>query len=575
MIVIFREGRVKKLLYQLFIIGQGRVELFFVLCVFSAYVLYPSVYAGSFSAFALPVYFIKKKKGVVIGFAVLLLYLLAAGTLLVTGEKESNGSKNLYSTTAGTLVVSQKLLPGDIVFGAYKMRKYAGEPEGRFARGYYISDVELRRISVPLLRSILHVRQSVSEKLFYSTGGELRLTQAVMLGDKQFLTQETKDKYLLTGLGHLLAISGLHVGLYAMVCYFIFGFLPRKLRLIPAGLMLLLLIPFTGFKIPVLRAGLLGFCIVVAKFVDFSTDVRKLLLFFAGIFILVSPSMIVSPSFLLSFSAVYGLLHLNDLKYPKFLTPVMVGIVATVFIIPAVSAAFGSFNISSIISTPFLVPVISAQVICFLLYLALPSLSLEPIILLEKVHLLFIDVFAEKLGFVFTMYKAEILWAAAMMFFLYACARLRMLWLSFVLLLIPYIPAHVEKGGYFPNMGRSKGFVVVDDKVHIFFKGHHGDFLYRFIPYLAELGVEAADRGTIDIYGSENIFIPVKVTSEDYGWICVNRLDEECKAVYHTKSNSYGCDDDRVHILYKNKCSTGKTYLLSDTGDLIIDNPSE
>lgn len=567
--------KVKRLFYQLFIIKHGRVELFFIMSVLTSFLLYPNPYAGALCAFLLPMVFIKKKTGALIALFILILHLFTSNALLITGEKSSDNSKHLYSTTSGTLVTEQELSIGDIVIGGYEKQIYSGEESGRFARGYFIGDEVSFRLHTPFIGWILEKRQLMSDTLFARTGGELRLTQGIVLGDKQYLTNDTINKFQLTGLGHLLAISGLHVGLYTMVVYFLFGFMPRKLRLIPAGLILLLLIPFTGFKVPVLRAGLIGFSIVTAKFLDYSADVRKLLLFFAGVFILISPSMVVSPSFLLSFSAVYGLLHLDQLKYPKVLAPVAVGLVATVFIIPAGTATFGTFNVSSVVTTPVLIPLLSIQVICFLVYLVIPSLSVAPLILLENIHLGLIDFFANWFGGFFTLYKAEIGWALAMALFLFICIRLRIMWFALLLLVVPYIPVKTAEGGYFPNMGRSKGFVVVDENVHVFYKGHHGDFVYRFLPYLAEIGVKSADKGTIDIYGEDNIFIPVREHSADYGWVCVNILDESCKAVYHTRSDTYGCDDDMVHILYKNRCSDGKTYLLYKTGDLKIDNPSK
>lgn len=565
----------KKLIYQLFIVEYGKVEIFFLLSVFTSFAFYPNYFAGAISAFFLPLFFIRKKSGIIISLAILGLYLFASSALLITGEKQGNGGKHLYSTTSGTLVTEQKLNAGDVVFGKIDKRTYSGEGDSRFARGYNIADEELSVMSVPLLSGVLSFRQRLSDEFFEKTGGELRLTQGIMLGDKQYLENGTKDKYLLTGLAHLLAISGLHVGLYAMVCYFLFGFLPYKLRLIPAGLMLLLLIPFTGFKIPVLRAGLIGFSIVTARFLDFSTDYRKLLLFFAGIFVLVSPSMIASPSFILSFSAVYGLLYMNQLRLHRYFTPFTVGLVSTAFILPASSALFGSVNVSSVITTPILIPVVSAQLICFLIYLIAPSIALEPLILLEKIHLWLMDVFAGYFDVAFTLYKTELIFSLLMFLFLYLCVRLRIMWFAMLVLLIPHIPTKPQDGAYFPNMGRSKGFVVVADKTHIFYKGHHSDFMYRFIPYLAKIGVESADTGTINVYGSDNIFIPIAEEGEDYGGVCVNSVDETCKAIYHTRSNSYKCDDDRIHILYKNRCVTDNTYLISKTGDLVIENFGE
>ena len=250
----------KRLLYQLFIIKHGKVELFFILSVLTSFAFYPSRFAGGLFAFALPFAFIRRKRGILIGIIVFMLYLFASNALLITGEKLSDGDKHLYTTTSGTLVTEQALSVGDIVVGGYKKQKYSGEAEGRYSRGYFVAEGEMYSLHMPFVGGILENRQKMSDNLFAVTGGALRLTQGIVLGDKQYLENDVKDKFQLTGLGHLLAISGLHVGLYTMVVYLIFGFLPYKLRLIPAGLVLLLLIPFTGFKIPVSACGAHRFC---------------------------------------------------------------------------------------------------------------------------------------------------------------------------------------------------------------------------------------------------------------------------------------------------------------------------
>jgi len=565
----------KRLIYQLFIYETGRTEVFFCVCVLSALFFYPSHFSAILSAFFIPVIFIRKKAGFLIGAVVLALYLTASYSLLVTGEKSYGRNKNVYSTTGGTLVTDQNLMPGDLVFGGTEKQVYSGENEGRFARGYNIAVKDGYVISVPALKNILKFRQEQSEGLFYNSGGELRLTQAVVIGDKNYLTDEIKDKFYLTGLGHMLAVSGLHVGLYGFVCFLLLGFLPFKARLLAVIVMLLVLIPFTGFKIPVLRAGLIGAAVSAAKLIDYQSDLKKLLLFCAGLFILVSPSVVADPSFLLSFSAVYGLLHMDRLKVHRYMMPFAVGAVASVFIIPAAAASFGSFNLSSVFSTPVLIPVLSFQVIAFLLYLIFPAVSLEPLILLEKIHLAAIDFFASGLGFMFTLFKTGVFWSVLMALFLVLCIRLRVFPLVFALLLVPYIPDRPDRGMYFPNMGASKGFVVIDGKTHIFYKGNHGDFMYSFIPYLAEIGISRADSGSINIYGSENRFINIASENEDYGGVCVNKVDENCKAVYHTRSDTYDCGDSMVHILYKNSCETENTVILSKTGDVKIEDKSK
>jgi competence protein ComEC len=562
-------------IYQIFVMGNGRVEIFFALSVLASVLTYPNVYAGAFVSAFLPFIFIRKRYGAVLALAVLALHLFAANSLLITGVKSEDSGKLVYTTTGGTLVTAQSLTPGDMLFGGYSKRAYAGEEEGRYSGGYNIADRSGYVLRLPVAGGILGVRQELTDRMFRDSGGLLRLTQGVVLGDKKYITPEVSDMFFQTGLGHLLAISGLHVGLYAMLVYFVTAYLPYKLRLVLVSLVLLALIPLTGFKIPVLRAGLIGICVALAKIADYKTDTKKLLFFMAGIFILISPPMVASPSFLLSFSAVYGLLNLDRIKAHRYLMPIFVGLAASAFIIPASSVLFGTHNISSVFSTPLVVPILSAQVITAVLYFAMPSLFLEPLILLEKLHIAVVDLFADHLGFMFTLYKTELFWAFMMGVFLILCVRLRVFWLSFALLFVPYLPQNVADGGYFPNMGRSKGFVVKDEKVHIFFRGDHGSFVYDFMPYLAEIGVSRADTGRIEIFGSDNIFIPIDSQSDDFGWVCVNKVDENCKAVYHTKSDSYKCDDGLIHVLYKNKCRTEKTFLLAETGDIRIENKSE
>ena len=125
------------------------------------------------------------------------------------------------------------------------------------------------------------------------------------------------------------------------------------------------------------------------------------------------------------------------------------------------------------------------------------------------------------------------------------------------------------------SMKRSKAFVVMDDKVHVFYQGTYGDFKYKFLPFLAEKGIAKADTGTVRIYNGENRLLHIESETPDYGGVCVNEVDEKCKAVYHTRSNTYDCDDEgRVHLLYNNKKECKNMYLLKFMGDLSFDEDS-
>ena len=78
---------------------------------------------------------------------------------------------------------------------------------------------------------------------------------AMTLGDKTALTKETREKFNMTGASHILAISGLHLGIiYMMVSLLAWG---RRWRIVAQVLTLVLLWGFAflvGLPASVVRA---------------------------------------------------------------------------------------------------------------------------------------------------------------------------------------------------------------------------------------------------------------------------------------------------------------------------------
>lgn len=542
------------------------------------------------SALLLPAVFGGLKRGLPVGIITLLFAWFLSTHLLVTEIKRAEESKTVYATTWGTLIAQEGYEPGDLLSGKFHKQKYASAKEGRFARGYFIADRVESVSSLPVAKYFLKKRETLADSLYQLSAGRAFLSQALVLGDRRYMPDYVSDMFAVTGLGHLLSVSGLHAGLYGGIIFLLFFFLPPKIRLVPVILFMLVLIPFTGFKVTVSRAGLFAFAVLTAKLLDYRTDVRKLLLFMAGIFILSTPSIAADISFILSFSAVYGLAHL---AYSQGIwSGVSAGMVASVFIMPAAAFVFGMFNVTSVVSTVLLVPLVTAQMIVFMIFILFPKYSAAPVELLDTIHLRIVEFFAENTSAFYQIYKPDIYVIIFMILFLLYCGYKRRVMAACVLLLVPYLPAEqmeivrpkvgsVEKvmmaghGAYFPKMVRSKGFVVIDDRVHVFFQGSYGDFKYKFLPFLAEKGVVKADIGTVKLYKGENRLLYIKEQKPDYGGVCVNDVDEKCKAVYHTKSNTYKCDDEgRVHLLYNNKKECKNMYLLKITGDLTFDEDS-
>lgn len=131
---------------------------------------------------------------------------------------------------------------------------------------------------------------------------------AMVLGEKAGLSGELRGMYQQAGLGHLLAISGLHISIAAMAVYQGVLLLKGSKRLAAAlGIGALLFYGvLTGFSISASRAVLMLFLALAAEILGRSYD-RETALAFSAIWILLrQPGQLFQSGFLLSFGAVLG-----------------------------------------------------------------------------------------------------------------------------------------------------------------------------------------------------------------------------------------------------------------------------
>ncbi len=136
---------------------------------------------------------------------------------------------------------------------------------------------------------------------------------AMLLGDRAALTPELARNLRNAGLIHLIAISGLHVGVIAMV---LFGTL-RRTRL-PAWALFaaaLVLLPsfalFVGARPPVVRAACSAALVLLGRWCGRDGDSVNFLAMLACLFVALDPWVIRSPSFQLTFMATAGILVLS------------------------------------------------------------------------------------------------------------------------------------------------------------------------------------------------------------------------------------------------------------------------
>lgn len=234
------------------------------------------------------------------------------------------------------------------------------------------------------------LRGIVSE--YIPGNSEKALTLGLILGDKQLLTTEVKEKFSETGLVHILAVSGFHVALIYQVIIMFTGFLKgmpgsKTLIFILSLLSLWLYAIMTGISPSVIRATTMFSIVLVSKAINRRAHGMHNLALAAFIIMLFDPQTAFDVGFQLSIMAVAGILiffnPLKNLLEPKnFILQkawetLCISTAAQIFTLPLVLYMFKDFPVYFLLSN-----LVASVPVLIIIYstLLLPLFSALPII---------------------------------------------------------------------------------------------------------------------------------------------------------------------------------------------------
>ena len=134
--------------------------------------------------------------------------------------------------------------------------------------------------------------------------------KAILIGDRTGLDDNLKDDFVKTGTVHILAISGLHVGLIAAIVMAFFGILrfPKKLNLTMTLIFLVFYSFAAGSNTPIIRATIMFAIIAIGYLINRDTDTLNSLSLAAFLILLWNPKELFDPSFQLSFASVASII---------------------------------------------------------------------------------------------------------------------------------------------------------------------------------------------------------------------------------------------------------------------------
>jgi len=150
--------------------------------------------------------------------------------------------------------------------------------------------------------------RGIVEKKWLDTAGGLDrrgvFLEAILLGERGRMTSGQKESLLSSGIFHLFAISGAHIGIMAILSLLFLKMLKFSLRsrIILTIFILILFLALSGFKISAQRAVLMAIFIFMARVFHLRTRAVGIISVSGLIILFVNPAEILDPGFILTFA---------------------------------------------------------------------------------------------------------------------------------------------------------------------------------------------------------------------------------------------------------------------------------
>ena len=232
----------------------------------------------------------------------------------------------------------------------------------------------------------LHQRSVLLQRLESSglSDDQYAVVAAMALGDKSALTHELKDTYSKTGASHILALSGLHLGIiYALLSMLVVG---RRWQLMTQVAIILSIWAFVflvGMSASVVRSAVMLTVYALLAIGHRQKMSINTLAFTAIIMLLISPQALFDVGFQMSFMAVFAILLFVPLFYRPFSAEylmthriiswlwgmVAVSIAAQIGVAPLIAYYFGRFSCYFLLTNFIVIPAAT-----LILYLSLGTL---------------------------------------------------------------------------------------------------------------------------------------------------------------------------------------------------------
>lgn len=231
------------------------------------------------------------------------------------------------------------------------------------------------------------------------------IVKALVLGNQKEISQDTKNIYSYTGTSHVLSVSGLHVGIIALIIYTFLSLVKnRNFKFILFSIIVITFVFLSGLQAAAVRAGIMS---IVAAFIFINNrrvNAINILAFTAFVYILIDATILYSVSFQLSVAALLSILifsksiekvidqiHLVKNKFLKdyLISPLAITFAVAIFTAPLTAYYFNLFSFSTFFANIFIIPLMTLAMVFSLISICF-SYIYFPIAELFKLNTMFL-----------------------------------------------------------------------------------------------------------------------------------------------------------------------------------------
>lgn len=269
---------------------------------------------------------------------------------------------------------------------------------------------------------------------------------SILLGDKSFLTSDTKAIFSNAGVAHMLALSGLHVAIIMGIILFVLFPLQlaglHNMRRLIALVLLWGYVFFTGMALPTIRAALMTSFVIIALLLQRKKSSGNSLMAAAFIIILLDPFAIYDVGMQLSCLCVACILAfagplntINARQHPRMhalTSAILVSMIASLGSWVLVSYYFKQVPLLFLPANLLLLPLLPVFILCSILYIVLLLFGIDLSLLAYAIDVCYdifvkISLFLSSFGHSTIDYQATlpviVLWLAGVMALGYSLRR--------------------------------------------------------------------------------------------------------------------------------------------------------